>query len=104
MWALKARTNWFLHGDRNTRYFQIVVRQKRSKNRIIQIKDEKGNLTDNAEETENIFLESFKRSFRGNNSLTVENIIQELHGLPIPSLTKHQLQILNIGISNQEIE
>ncbi|XP_030933957.1 uncharacterized protein LOC115959633 [Quercus lobata] len=100
MWALKARTNWFLHGDRNTRYFQTVVRQRRSKNRIIQIKDEEGNLTDNAEETENIFLESFKRSFRGNNSLTVKNIIQELHGLPIPSLTKHQLQILNIGISN----
>ena len=100
MWALKARTNWFPHGDMNTRFFQTVVRQRRSKNRIIQIKDEEGNLTDNAEETENIFLESFKRSFRGNNSLTVENIIQELHGLPIPSLTKHQLQILNIGISN----
>ena len=54
MWALKARTNWFLHGDR----------QRRSKNRIIQIKDEEGNLTNNVEETENIFLESFKRRFR----------------------------------------
>lgn len=25
MWAKKARTNWFLNGDRNTGYFQTVV-------------------------------------------------------------------------------
>ena len=56
MWAQKARTNWILHGDRNTKYFQTIVRQRRSKNRIIQIKDEKGILTENPEEIENIFL------------------------------------------------
>ena len=91
LWAQKARTNWFLHGDRNTRYFQMVVRQRRSKNRIIQIKDEEGNLTDNVEEIENIFLPSFKRSFKGNNTLTVENIIHELQWLPIPTLIENQL-------------
>jgi len=34
----------------------------------------------------------------------VESIIQEIQGLPIPTLTEQQLQLLNIGISNQEIE
>ena len=62
MWAQKARTNWILYGDRNTRYFQTVVRQRRSKNRIIQIKDEEGNLTDNPEEIENIFLNLSKEA------------------------------------------
>ena len=52
----KARTKWFLHGDRNTKYFQTVVRQRRSKNRIIQIKNVEGQLTDNPEEIEQIFL------------------------------------------------
>ena len=91
MWAQKPRTNWILHVDRNTRYFQTVVRQRRSKNRIVQIKDEEENLTDNSEEIGNIFLDSFKRNFRGNNTLTVENIIQELQGLPIPTLIEQQL-------------
>ena len=75
LWAQKARTKWFLHGDRNTKYFQTVVRQRRSKNRIIQIKDEEVNFTDNAEEIENIFLASFKKSFKGNSTLSVESII-----------------------------
>ena len=78
MWAQKARTNWILHMDRNIRYFQTVDRQRKSKNRIIQFKDEEGNLTDNSEEIGNIILDSFKRNFRGNNTSTVENIIQEL--------------------------
>lgn len=26
MWAQKARRNWILYGDRNTKYFQTVVR------------------------------------------------------------------------------
>ena len=56
MWAQKARTNWILHGDRNTKYFQTIFRQRMSKNRIIQIKDKKGILTENPEEIENIFL------------------------------------------------
>ena len=68
-----------------------MVRQRRSKNRIIQIKDEEGNFTNNAEEIENIFLASFKKSFKGNSTLSVENIIQELQGLPIPILTENQI-------------
>ena len=59
MWAQKARTKWFLHGDRNTRYFQTVVKQWRSRNRILQIKDDHGHYTDNHEEIEQIFIDSF---------------------------------------------
>ena len=25
-WAQKARTNWILYGDRNTKYFQTIVK------------------------------------------------------------------------------
>ena len=104
MWAQKARTKWFLHRDRNTRYFQIVVRQRRSKNRILQIKDDYGHSTDNHEEIKQIFLDSFKRRYSCNSNLTLESIIQEIHGLPVPSLTDQQVHSLNRGISNREIE
>ena len=104
MWAQKARTNWILHSDRNTRYFQIVVRQRRSKNKILQIKDERGVLTDNPEEIENIFLDSFKRNYSGSSNLTVDNILHELQGLPIPTFSEQHLQFLNMGISDREIK
>ena len=104
MWAQKARTNWFLHRDRNTRYFQTVVRQRRSRNRILQIKDDYGHSTDNHEEIEQIFLDSFKRSYSCNSNLTMECIILEIHGLPVPSLIDQQVHSLNRVISNREIE
>ena len=104
MWAQKARTKWFLHGDRNTRYFQTVVRQRRSRNRILQIKDEHGHYIDVHEEIEQIFIDSFQRNFSCNSILTVESIIQEIRGLSIPSLTDQQVLLLNRGISIFEIE
>ena len=30
-WDQKARTNWILYGDRNTKYFQTIVKQRREK-------------------------------------------------------------------------
>lgn len=35
LWAQKARTKWILQGDRNTKYFQTVVKQRRGNNRIL---------------------------------------------------------------------
>ena len=93
LWAQKARTNWFLHGDRNTKYFQTVVRQRRSKNRIVQIKDEEGNFTDNAEEIENIFLASFKKSFKGNSTLSVETSFRSSRGFLFLFLQKIRFKL-----------
>ena len=41
MWAQKERCNWALFEDRNTRYFQTVVKQRRARSRILHIKDGK---------------------------------------------------------------
>lgn len=47
MWAQKARTKWIFQGDRNIKYFQTVVRQRRAKNRILQSKEPVGNTKEN---------------------------------------------------------
>ena len=30
-WTQKARTNWILYGDRNIKYFQTIVKQRKAK-------------------------------------------------------------------------
>ncbi len=39
VWSQKARVEWDLKGDRNKKYFQTVVKNRRRHNRIIQIKN-----------------------------------------------------------------
>lgn len=60
MRAQKARTRWILQGDRNTKYFQTVVRQRRAKSRILQIKDNQGNIIENLGEIKIISANHFK--------------------------------------------
>ena len=43
--AQKARSDWIVQGDRNTKYFQIVVKQRRARSRILHLKIVDGNTT-----------------------------------------------------------
>lgn len=54
MWAQKARTKWFLHGDRNTNFFQIMVKQRKARSRILHIKNGQGIFSDKPKEIETI--------------------------------------------------
>ncbi|GMY22523.1 reverse transcriptase, partial [Fagus crenata] len=40
LWAQKAKINWDLNGDRNTRYFQAMVKTRRRRNSIVQLKND----------------------------------------------------------------
>ena len=60
MWAQKARSNWIIQGDRNTKFFQTVVKQRRARNRILQLKTENGNLTEDLNEIESMLVTYFK--------------------------------------------
>ena len=103
-WAQKARTNWILYGDRNTKYFKTIVKQRRATNRILQLKDGDGNFTDNLNEIKNILLSHFKSNYEDCSSRSVNNILKELQPLNIPTLTDEQHFSLNKPISDFEIE
>lgn len=89
MWAQKERCNWTLFEDRNTRYFQTVVKQRRARSRILHIKDGEGNLTNEPVEIENILVNHFKSSYRDSDISSVDNILNELQSLNVPKLS-HQ--------------
>ena len=42
MWSQKAKCNWVILGDRNTRYFQTMVKQRKARSRILQLKSDDG--------------------------------------------------------------
>lgn len=104
MWAQKARSKWVVLGDRNMRYFQTIVKQRKARNRILQLKTENGNVSDNLSDIENTLVTHFRQSFEGSIPGDLESILEELNPLPIPKLSEQQLALLNIPITNQEIE
>ena len=85
-WAQKATSDWTLLGDRNTRIFQTVVKQRRARSRILHLKDRDGNLTENPKDIENILVNHFKMSYDATSPTSVESILEELnscHGFKI---------------------
>ena len=60
IWAQKARNDWILKGDRNTKYFQTLVKQRRARNKILHLKIENGEFTEDLEVIENTLVTHFK--------------------------------------------
>ncbi|KAL4609882.1 hypothetical protein ACB092_08G013100 [Castanea dentata] len=63
IWAMKARTNWIILGERNTSYFHMSTLARRSKNRITTIQNGDGEWVHNVEEVKGIFTSSFKKLY-----------------------------------------
>ena len=103
MWAQKARTKWFLYGDRNIKYFQTMVKQRRARNRILHIKDDQGKFTDKPDEIETILSCHFRENYVSRNNISVEDLVQELD-LPIPTFYDQDYNLLNKPISNMEVD
>lgn len=104
LWAQKARSDWIVQGDRNTKYFQTIVKQRRARNRILHLKSENGNLTDNIDEIEMILVGHFRDRFTETNPRTIQSILEELESLPVPKLDQQQQFQLDKPIADAEIE
>ena len=104
MWAQKARCDWTLFADRNKRYFQTIVKQRRAKSRILHIKDREGDLTDKIDEIEDILVNHFKFSYEDPNSNSVDSILHELQSLHILELSTQRCYDLNRPITSIEID
>ena len=103
-WAQKARCDWVVQGDRNTKYFQTVAKQRKAKNKIVSLRKDYGTLTKNFEEIESIMVSHFKNRFTETNPKSVQWILGELEQLPIPKLTHQQLIQLEQPLTDLEIE
>ena len=59
LWAMKARTNWLITGERNTSYFHLSTIVRRSANRISCVKLENEKWIYDVDQTKHYFQEVF---------------------------------------------
>ena len=104
MWAQKDRSNWIIQGDRNTKFFQTVVKQRRARNRILQLRTANGNLTEDLNEIESMLVTYFKGQYLETNSKSVDQLMEDLATIPIPKIDQQQKDLLECPVTDSEIE
>ena len=104
MWAKKARSNWIIQGDRNIKFFQTIVKQRRARNRILQLRTANGNLTKDLTEIESMLVTYFKEHYFETNSKSVDQLMEDLATIPIPKIDQQQKDLLECPVTDSEIE
>ena len=102
-WSEKARKEWDLKGDRNTKYYQAVCRNRRRHNKIIQIKNEEDVWIFDQAQIEQCFCNYFHKLYADTPQYNIEEIQLQLNCLQIPSLTDQQRNALDQPMEDAEI-
>ena len=89
LWTQKAKTNWDTNGDRNTKYFQAVVKNRRRRNRITKIKNDNDQWVTEPRDIEYCFHNHFHNFFAQPQN-EVQEMMAQLTTLPLPTLTDYQ--------------
>ena len=67
-WKQKSRVFWLREGDRNTKSFQALTKQRRARNKITQLLDENGNVVEDEEGLVAIATSYFRKIFESSNT------------------------------------
>ncbi|KAF7831425.1 F-box protein interaction domain protein [Senna tora] len=103
MWAQKAKQLWLLNGDRNTKYFQTIVRKRRNNNRVMELKiDDEWVLE--YEKVEKMAFQDYKTVYDNVSNMALQDILNKIQHLNIPALNERQSQRLTELISMSEVE
>lgn len=61
---MKSRELWFKEGDKNTKYFHAIAKQRRAKNKIIRLLNQDGLWVDKEVGIEGLAVDFFKDLFQ----------------------------------------
>lgn len=104
MWAKKARTGWIVQGDRNTKYFQTIVRQRRARNRILHLKLANESTIKDFAVIENTLVDHFRKQYEEADTRSFQGIMNELGTLTIPQIDTQQQSQLDRPLFDADIE
>ncbi|XP_022571217.1 uncharacterized protein LOC111213686 [Brassica napus] len=77
-WRQKSRVLWLRKGDRNSKYFHALVKQRRARNRITQLLDENGNVVEDEEGLVAIATSYFRQIFEFSNQEDIADVLSEI--------------------------
>ena len=77
-WRQKSRILWLRKGDRNSKYFHALVKQRRARNRITQLLDENGNMVEDEEGLVAIATSYFRQIFESSNPEDIAEALSEV--------------------------
>ena len=77
-WRQKSRVLWLREGDKNSKYFHALVKQRRARNRITQLLDENGNVVEDEEGLVAIATSYFRQIFESSNPEDIADALSEI--------------------------
>lgn len=97
-WYQKSRSKWFLHGDRNTRFFHGVTAVRRRRNYIEMLQDNEGNWVGDPERLEHLVTKYFSDLFSEDTTRETTCISGAF-----PVLSNEEIRSLDGGVTRSEI-
>lgn len=77
-WKQKSRVFWLREGDKNTKFFHALTKQRRARNKITQLLDADGNLVEDEEGLVVIATSYFSQIFESSNPEDIEEALSEV--------------------------
>ncbi|KAF8080425.1 hypothetical protein N665_0945s0001 [Sinapis alba] len=79
-WKQKCRVLWLREGDRNTKFFHSITKQRRARNRITKLRDTNGNMVEDDDGLVAITTDYFRQLFDSSNPKAIdEALAKSLH-------------------------
>ncbi|XP_048613347.1 uncharacterized protein LOC125587196 [Brassica napus] len=92
-WKQKSRVFWLREGDKNTKFFHALTKQRRARNKITQLLDANGNIVEDEEGLVAIATSYFRQIFESSITEDIEEALSEvpttITGSMNDSLTTH---------------
>ena len=77
-WEQKSRTLWHTCGDRNTKFYHALTKQRRIQNRIIGLYNEDGDWINSEADIEGVAVKYFKDLFHSTSPLEFDSFLAEV--------------------------
>ena len=99
-WEQKSRTTWHAKGDRNTKFYHALTKQRRIQNKIVGLHNSGGNWVTSESEVEGVAIDYFNDLFTTTSPSGYEDFLSEVPTL----ITEDQNRSLTSWASEEEVK
>ena len=100
MWHQRSKVQWMGLGDRNTRYFHTKASERKKKNTISKILDERGMWKESALEIAEVAVSYFEKLYRTSNPDKIAEVVEAID----PKVSAEMNQSLIKQFTRDEVE